>query len=304
MARRYRRRRWFIVSACALAASIVGLSAFAWASARCYCTLAADHGKNEPVHVEPIPNACLVVNTPDPWRMADGELRSANAEHRPGESRDNSYNYEMRQAPAGLPLYIALKSRPPIGYLGMPVAGDVSDSTNRFALEIDPAGLEGTKMVLRSIRRATDEEWSSAYPLDFRALGKPAAVTTELDPPDFPALEQVSTAARWSARVRQWGGPKNEPFYYEFWYNPPTYGSANFSAAGRATGEVHMWGCSNLALFLMNGAVHGEAYFTLPISDNDRQALLCRTGAKPVATVPAEASLAGTAQTDTGSFDN
>lgn len=282
-------RRWIATGVCVLAAAI-GLYAYT----RCYCTVSG--GQEEPVHLDSVPSACVVVNIPEAWQTSDGEIRDRRK--RPlGEYRDVFDNYELRQSRTGSLLYIALRSKQATGYGGLPAATGIRNSTNRFALEIQSSGEDrARRFVLQSIRPASQEEWDGADPFGFSPVGEPAAHTDSLARPELPPFAGVASGAKWSARTLVWGGPKDGLLFNDLWYNPRTYASAVFYGSGNPSGEVRVWACSNLVALIRDAAIHANAYLTMPMSEDQRRLLLCQIGPAPAkdvrASEPADADSA------------
>jgi hypothetical protein len=274
--------RWGVAGVCVLVAAI-GIYAYN----RCYCTVAG-RGEGEPVHLETTPDSCAVLNTPAAWQTPAGELRDRRKELSSTQYRDVFDNYELRQSHTSSLLFVALRSKPAVGYGGLPVTNGIRNSTNSFAFELHSSGDDvARRIVLQSLRPATQEEWDGADSLEFSLVGGPAAHSDSLSRPSLPPFVPVSNGAKWSARTFVWGGPKEGFFYNEIWYNPPTYASAVFYSSGNPFGEVRVWACANLWAFVRAAAIHANAYLTMPMSENQRRLLLCQIGPAPAKEVSA-----------------
>lgn len=274
-----------VVGGCVLVGAI-GLYAYT----RCYCSIPGEHGQEEPVHVDAVSNSCVVLNTSEAWQTPDGELRDRRRKVNSGEYRDIFDNYELRQSRTNSLLYIALRSKQATGYGGLPAAIGIRNSTNRFALEIQSSGEDARRrIVLQSIRPASQEEWDGADSLEFSPLGEPAAHSSSLSRPELPPTATVANGAKWPVRTLVWGGPKDSLLFDLIGYNPPTHAAAVLYDSGTPSGEVLVWACSNLWAFIHDAATHANAYLTMPMSEDQRKLLLCQIAPTPAKEVTASA---------------
>jgi len=255
----------------------------AYASTGCYCNIWEDSFN---LHMAHIPNGCVIFTSPDFWRTYDGEgiwdpdydnytklIKDGDIYH--VVHYDESYRYyELRQSSSTPNAFlIALRGQKP-RCPGCPVT---RYSANKFQFRW-PDRKTGQSSVPQSVRLATEVEWDQA-----RILSQTVSIGLR----DTDSHRQVLTSAggRYEVSWSAFGGPfeigsgfiNPRAALFSLVYNPPYFLSFNIvdSSPRESIARFLLWGC--YPKMIQYEAWHGDAVRSIPLTGDQRSALLCRS---------------------------
>jgi hypothetical protein len=247
----------------------------------CYCTVSSP---NRPLKVISHSQGCVVVNMPEPWLLADGQTVYAMFQSLHPVIRSNGdvvhyedyrFNrYEVRRSRSDPDVFfVALHNSFSSGQAPVSLT-----SKNKFAFRW--RYVEGAVSArVDGLQRASDHNWENAIPLTEN--------TQNVDGPKpwyHTGSYLESHAGRYVELSRSKGGGYQSHGFLDlgglFWdiiYNPPEWTHFEiYSVAGRKQiGAATIRSCDTS--LLQHAAWHGESVFTIPISNDQRNILLCRT---------------------------
>jgi hypothetical protein len=252
-------------------------------STACYCTVSI---YDKPIKVVSKSRGCTVVDVPEPWVLADGQQVFGTMQSQQNTVGDNGdvvhydhyfFNqYEVRRSRTDPNmLFVALRNSESEGEAPVSLT-----SKNKFKFRWPYAGDRST---ILDLQRATAGEWENARLL--------AENTRNVNPPKpwyGTGSYLESKAGRYVELSRSKGGGYQghgildlNGLFWDLIYNPPTWTWFTiFSAAERKQiGAATVRTCDTSLLQL--AAWHGESIFSIPLSNNQRNILLCHTGEPP-----------------------